>query len=48
MRVDMSESRIMKSAHIWHICVQSIIIFIILESQLPISRHFISIAVQVR
>ncbi|MBV8570090.1 MAG: hypothetical protein JO319_05730 [Acidobacteriaceae bacterium] len=48
MRIDISELRIMKSAHIWHICAQSIIVFIILESQLPISRHFISIAVQVR
>jgi hypothetical protein len=48
MRMAMSELRIMKSVHIWQICAQSISIFIILESQLPISKHFICISVQRR
>jgi dolichol kinase len=48
IRMAMLELRIMKSAHIWHICAQSIIVFITLESQLPVSRHFACISVQRR
>lgn len=48
MRMAIAELRIMKSAVIWHIWPQSIIIFIIFESQVPISMHFMVISVQQR
>jgi hypothetical protein len=38
----MGELRIMKSAHTWHICAQSIIVFMVALSQ-PVSMHFICI-----